>query len=162
MAEGSRASLWGGVLPGAWRVSKPQSGGGARETPRTVSAGGLWLDPGHAGVGEFCCATRFSGILRLVSTSFRPNFPPSRVNRNLAEIFTHLSFFHSFWPFSASFFGRLDFGCSLSVWASLRFASMFSPSSLVSTARSFIYTRETKTKSRLRYEKARAPIELKE
>ena len=34
----------GCVLPGAWRVSKSQGhrgGGGARETPRTVSAGGV-------------------------------------------------------------------------------------------------------------------------
>ena len=151
----------------AWGVeSFEATGHGGRRwgkrDPRMVSAGGLWLDLGHAGVGEFCCATRFSGILRLVSTSFRPDFPPSRVNRNLAEIFIQPSFFHSFWPFSASFLAAWIFGCSLSVWVSLRFASMFSPSSLVSTARSFIYARETKTKSRLRYEKACALIYLQE
>ena len=97
---------------GEFRGHRPQAaggGGGKRDPPDGLVPGGYELDPGHAGVGEFCCATRFSGILRLVSTSFRPNFPPSRVNRNLAKIPIHLSFFHSFWPFSASFFGRLDF-----------------------------------------------------
>ena len=99
----------GCVLPGAWRVSKPQAtggGGGARETPRTVSAGGYE----DAGVGESCCAARLfwytSTGLHLLPAGF---FTPPGVNCHLAETAIHPSFFYSFWPLFYLFFGRLDF-----------------------------------------------------
>ena len=113
-------------------------GGGARETPGTVSAGGCeqagWLELGHAGVGESCCVARLfwytSAGFHLLPVRF---FTPPGVNCHLAETAIHPSFFYSFCLFRASFFAAWIFGCSLSVWVSLRFASMFSPSSLVST-----------------------------
>ena len=66
---------------GEFRSHRPQAAVVGQERPpgRSVPGGceqAGWLELGHAGVGESCCATRFSGILRLVSTSFRPDSSP--------------------------------------------------------------------------------------
>ena len=110
-------------MPGAWRVSKPQATGGRRWGKRdppdgqcrwVVNTLGGWLSGPRSrrGLGDPVARCGFSGIILLVSTSFRPDFPPSRVNRNVAEIAIQPSFFHSFWPIFRLFFGRLDFDCS--------------------------------------------------
>ena len=80
----------------------------------TVSAGGRghagWLELGHAGVGESCCAARLFWYtatgLHLLPAGF---FTPPGVNCHLAETAIHPSFFYSFWPLFGLFFGRLDF-----------------------------------------------------
>ena len=140
----------GCVLPGAWRVSKPQATGGRRRDKRgpwgrSVPGGcehAGWLELGHAGVGESCCVARLFWYtatgLHLLPAGF---FTPPGVNCHLAETAIHPSFFYSFWPLFALFSAAWIFGCSLSVWVSLRFASMFSPFYLVSTVLP-LYTRE--------------------
>ena len=109
----------GCVLPGAWSVSKSQghrgAGGGTREAPGDGQCGGVvnrlgWLELGHAGVGESCCAARLFWYtatgLHLLPAGF---FTPPGVNCHLAETAIHPSFFHSFWPLFYPLFGRLDF-----------------------------------------------------
>ena len=105
-------------LTRAWRVAKSRTTGsrwwGKRDSPDGQCRGGCedagWLvgwmtvTSGSGGIGMVVARCGFSGIMLLVfPTSFRPDFPPSRVNRILAKTIIHLSFFHSFWAFLAPF-----------------------------------------------------------
>ena len=93
-----------------------------------------WLELGHAWVGESCCAARLfwytSAGFHLLPAGF---FTPPGENCHLAETAIPHHFFILFGLFFTSFSAAWIFGGSLSVWVSLRFASMFSPSSLIST-----------------------------
>ena len=88
----------------------------------------------QAGVGESCCVARLfwytSAGFHLLPAGF---FTPPGENSHLAETAIPHHFFILFGLFLASFSAAWIFGGSLSVWVSLRFASMFSPSSLIST-----------------------------
>ena len=103
-----------------------------------------------------------SGIMLLVTTSFRPDWSPSQVNGNPAQIPIHLSFFHSLLPILASFRPLELLIAPFPGFGLFAFCSYVFPFlSTLSTAR-LLYTRENRNPNLWGSENAQYWGELRE